>query len=157
LAVDAENWMAHRGTAYTILQIFKHLKTPLNYVILSGDVHYSFANNIVIRFRKNSPHIWQITSSGIKNEFPGTLLKWLDRFNRYLYASYSPLNFFTKRRRMRIKHRIAQGRGANRLIHTSGIGLVHLDKKGKPIKIAEIYAQDNERLHFVDNTEHFYL
>ncbi len=34
LAVDAENWMAHKGCAYTLLHIFKHLKTPQNYVIL---------------------------------------------------------------------------------------------------------------------------
>ena len=141
LAVDAENWMAHRGCARTLLQIFKHLKTPRNYVILSGDVHYSFVCDVKIRFRTNSPRIWQITSSGIKNEFPRPLLKWLDRFNQWFYGPYSPLNLFTKRRRMKIRQRIPVGREHRRLIPDSGIGMVELDTSGRPIRIREIYAQ----------------
>ncbi len=35
--VDAENWMVHRGAAQMILNIFRHSRTPGNYVILSGD------------------------------------------------------------------------------------------------------------------------
>ncbi len=148
LAVDAENWMAHRGCAHTILQIFKHLKTPQNYVILSGDVHYSFVCDIKIRFRKNSPRIWQITSSGIKNEFPRPLLKWLDRFNQWFYGPYSPLNFFTKRRQMKIRQRIPVGRENRRLIPDSGMGMVELDKEGRPLVIREIYA-DGSSLDFI--------
>ena len=41
LLVDAENWMAHRGAAHVMMNIFRHSRTPGNYVILSGDVHYS--------------------------------------------------------------------------------------------------------------------
>lgn len=42
LMVDAENWMAHPGSAQAMLNIFRHRKTPRNFVVLSGDVHYSF-------------------------------------------------------------------------------------------------------------------
>ncbi|MFX4336130.1 hypothetical protein ABTA25_20360, partial [Acinetobacter baumannii] len=42
LLVDAENWMAHRGAASVMMNIFRHSRTPGNYLILSGDVHYSF-------------------------------------------------------------------------------------------------------------------
>ena len=38
-------------------------------MILSGDVHYSFVYQVLIRHRNGGPKIWQITSSGIKNEF----------------------------------------------------------------------------------------
>lgn len=48
LLVDAENWMAHRGAAQVILNIFRHSRTPGNYVILSGDVHYSFVYEVLI-------------------------------------------------------------------------------------------------------------
>ena len=148
LAVDAENWMAHKGCAYTLLQIFKHLKTPRHYVILSGDVHYSFAYDVKIRFRTNSPRIWQITSSGIKNEFPRPLLKWLDWLNQWLYGPYSPLNLFTKRRRMKIRERVPSGRQNRRLIPDSGMGMVCLDADGRPTLISEIYA-DADPLTFV--------
>lgn len=70
LLVDAENWMAHRGAAQVILNIFRHSRTPGHYVVLSGDVHYSFVYEVLIRHRQRSPHLWQVTSSGIKNEFP---------------------------------------------------------------------------------------
>ena len=60
LVIDAENWMAHPGSANTLLSIFTHTKTPTNFVILSGDVHYSFAYDIKLRFRKSSPNIYQI-------------------------------------------------------------------------------------------------
>ena len=82
LLVDAENWMAHPGSANVILNIFRHRRTPQQFVILSGDVHYSFAYDVKIRFHRNSPDIWQITSSGLKNEFPRRLLCWFDRLNR---------------------------------------------------------------------------
>jgi len=62
LLVDAENWMAHRGAAQVILNIFRHSRTPGNYVILSGDVHYSFVYQVLIRHRNGGPKIWQITN-----------------------------------------------------------------------------------------------
>ena len=87
LTVDAENWMAHKGTASVILNIFRHYKTPPHFIILSGDVHYSFVYDVRLRFRRNSPEITQFTCSGIKNTFPDTLIRWLDRFNQWFYST----------------------------------------------------------------------
>lgn len=146
LLVDAENWMAHPGSANTLMNIFRHPKTPQNFVILSGDVHYSFVYDVLIRFRKNSPNIWQITCSGMKNEFPAQLLPWLDRLNRMLYGSRSPLNWFTKRRRMRIKAR--QPAEENRHLHNaSGLGLLCLNPAGEPTGI-EVLGADGKRVIF---------
>jgi len=105
LVVDAENWMAHRGTASVMLNIFRHIKTPPNFIILSGDVHYSFVYDVKLRFRRNSPTITQFTSSGIHNEFPPKLLRWFDRLNTWFYGRNSPLNWLTKRRNMSVRQR----------------------------------------------------
>ncbi|TFH85102.1 alkaline phosphatase family protein [Billgrantia azerbaijanica] len=142
LLVDAENWMAHRGAASVMLNIFRHSRTPGNYVILSGDVHYSFAYDIRIRQRRAGPRLWQITSSGIKNTFPDTLLDWFDRLNRWLYAPRSPLNWFTKRRRMAITPRDPdRAKAGERLWNGSGIGLVDLDAAGRPQAIRQLDAR----------------
>ncbi|SEM16186.1 alkaline phosphatase D family protein [Halomonas daqiaonensis] len=142
LLVDAENWMAHRGAASVMLNIFRHSRTPGHYVILSGDVHYSFAYDIHIRQHREGPKIWQITSSGIKNAFPDPLLDWFDRLNRWLYASRSPLNWFTKRRRMIIAPRDPdRAKAGERLWNGSGIGLVELDDQGRPSDIRQLDAR----------------
>ncbi|CAD5379988.1 Alkaline phosphatase family protein [Pseudomonas sp. OF001] len=141
LLVDAENWMAHRGAAKVMLNIFRHSRTPANYVILSGDVHYSFAYEVHIRHRDSGPRIWQITSSGIKNEFPRRLLDWFDRLNRWLYAPHSPLNWFTKRRRMQITPRIpSRSQRGERLWNGAGLGQVRLDEQGRPCEIRQLNA-----------------
>lgn len=133
LLVDAENWMAHRGAAQVILNIFRHTRTPGNYVVLSGDVHYSFVYEVLIRHRKAGPKIWQITSSGIKNEFPPRLLEWFDRLNRWLYSPHSPLNWFTKRRQMRvIPHIPEHAEAGERLWNSAGIGQVFFNEQGQP-------------------------
>ncbi|MGE7959045.1 alkaline phosphatase D family protein [Pseudomonas sp. NPDC089530] len=133
LLVDAENWMAHRGAAQVILNIFRHSRTPGNYVILSGDVHYSFVYEVLIRHRQGGPKIWQITSSGIKNEFPATLLEWFDRLNRWLYSPRSPLNWFTRRRLMRvIPHVPEHAEAGERLWNSAGIGQVFFNEQGQP-------------------------
>jgi hypothetical protein len=145
LVVDAENWMAHRGAANTLLQIWRHSKTPGNYVILSGDVHYSFVYDIVVRHQRRSPHLWQITSSGIKNTFPKNLLNTFDRLNRWLYAPWSPLNWFTKRRKLSVHPRDPDRASAGeRLWNASGIGLVTLDEKGQPIDIRQLDVDGSE-------------
>ena len=144
LMVDAENWMAHSGSANVILNIFRHSKTPQNFIVLSGDVHYSFVYDIKIRFRKNSPDIWQITCSGIKNEFPNGLLKLFDRLNRWFYGSASPLNWFTKRRRMQIRARIADTASHRRVLNRSGIGLLSLNDQGQPKKVSVLTADGKE-------------
>lgn len=145
LTVDAENWMAHRGAANVLLNIFRHTGTPENFVILSGDVHYSFVYDVRLRRRPEAPRIWQITSSGIKNQFPDTLLDWLDRLNRWLYATWSPLNWFTKRRRMRIYPRLPSSRSrGERLWNRAGIGEVRLDDQGQPTVIRQLGADGDD-------------
>lgn len=152
LVVDAENWMAHPGSANVILNIFRHKRTPHNFVILSGDVHYSFVYDVRLRYRDHSPHIWQITASGIKNAFPATLLRIFDRLNRWLFASYSPLNWLTRRRHMRI-HQRRPGEHAGRYRHQrlhngSSIGRVFLDADGAPVEI-EMLTPDGEAIPFL--------
>lgn len=133
LLVDAENWMAHRGAAQVILNIFRHSRTPGNYVILSGDVHYSFVYQVLIRHRTSGPRIWQITSSGIKNEFPRNLLEWFDRLNRWLYSPRSPLNGFTKRRLMQVVPYVPEhAEAGERLWNSAGIGQVFFNEQGEP-------------------------
>lgn len=146
LMVDAENWMAHSGTANVMLNIFRHHKTPPHFIILSGDVHYSFFYEVTHRFRRSDSRIFQITSSGIKNQFPAKILKWLERLNRYLYATYSPLNWFTKRRRMKINVRKPEPNQKNTLVNQSGIGLITLTKD-KDIVKAELLTS-NKRIMF---------
>jgi hypothetical protein len=168
LAVDAENWMAHPGAASTLLNIFKHPKTPQHFVILSGDVHYSFVYDIEIRFHHHSPKIWQITSSGIKNQFPQPLIGVFDRLNLWLYGPYSPLNLLTKRRSMRIKGRkLLVGTveeinkktktqqlklGHQRLQPKSGLGYLALNDDGSPQMIADLHS-DGTRTVFIESGE----
>lgn len=156
LLVDAENWMAHRGAANVLLNIFGHSGTPQAFVILSGDVHYSFVYDVRLRHKAAGPKIWQITSSGIKNEFPPQLLEWLDKLNRWLYAPRSPLNWFTKRRRMHIVPRAPTGREAGeRLWNNAGIGLVVLDEHGAPIEIRQLNATSGDSLFEEDKDAHY--
>jgi hypothetical protein len=110
-------------------------------VILSGDVHYSFVYDVELRGRDRlrGPHIWQICSSGLRNEFPPRLLAILDHLNRWLYSPRSPLNWFTMRRRMRVTPRKPEGMShGRRLLDGSSIGLVELDESGAPIRIREL-------------------
>ncbi|GLS28264.1 alkaline phosphatase D family protein [Marinibactrum halimedae] len=157
LVVDAESWMAHPGTANVILNIFRHPKTPQHFIILSGDVHYSFAYNVKIRFSKSSPSIWQITCSGLKNRFPDKLLTVFDYLDRVLYASQSPLNWFTKRRSMKIKARKPislsqqeQKPTAGHLLNTGGLGRVRIntegEHRGRPESITVLHGENKEEI-----------
>ncbi|MFJ4135918.1 alkaline phosphatase D family protein [Pseudomonas cyclaminis] len=150
LLVDAENWMAHRGAAQVILNIFRHSRTPGNYVILSGDVHYSFVYEVLIRHRDAGPRIWQITSSGIKNEFPPRLLEWFDRLNRWLYSPRSPLNWFTRRRTMQVVPHIPEhAEAGERLWNSAGIGQVFFNERGQPEAIYQHNADGKPRTRMV--------
>ncbi|QCP14715.1 alkaline phosphatase family protein [Pseudoduganella umbonata] len=150
LIVDAENWMAHRGAASSMINIFRHSRTPGNYVILSGDVHYSFAYDVEVRESDDVPHIWQITSSGIKNEFPDGLLDWLDRLNRWLYSPRSPLNLFTQRRDLAITPRLPDARKhGERVWNGAGIGQVWLDAQGRPVRIVQHNADGRPSTRFL--------
>ena len=69
------------------------------------------------------------------------LLALLDRGNRWLYSPRSPLNWFTRRRRMRVIPRKPEGTPhGRRLLNGSAIGLVELDKDGVPWRIRELLA-----------------
>ncbi|MFS1975030.1 hypothetical protein [Vibrio splendidus] len=138
LVIDAENWMAHPGSANTLISIFTHTKTPTNFVVLSGDVHYSFAYDIKLRYRRNSPNIYQITCSGIKNQFPASLLKFCDVWDRLLYSPRSVLNYFTKRKRLKIEKRSPDNQTFYRLSNRSAIGELRLDVDGKPQSITTL-------------------
>ena len=145
LMVDAENWMAHPGAADAILNVFRHPRTPQHFVVLSGDVHYSFVYDVRLRAHEQGPDIWQICSSGLRNEFPPRLLDALDRGNRWLYAPRSPLNWLTRRRRMRIVPRKPEGTPTGRrLLNASGIGLVELDDCGRPWRIRQLLTDGGE-------------
>ncbi|MBU2926130.1 alkaline phosphatase family protein [Colwellia sp. C2M11] len=148
LLVDAENWMAHPGTANVMLNIFRHYKTPPNFIILSGDVHYSFVYEVTHRFIRSHSKILQVTCSGIKNQFPSTLLNTLEKLNRFLYATYSPLNWFTKRRRMKIKVRKFSDDSNMSLYNGSGIGLLKISDKNQKIEAFVINADTGDSIEF---------
>ncbi len=153
LMVDAEYWMAHPGTADGILNVFRHRKTPDRFTILSGDVHYSFVYDVELRGHSRGPDIWQICSSGIKNEFPAKLLDKLDHLNRWLYAPRSPLNWLTRRRGMKVIPRKPVGtHHGRRLLNASGIGLVEFDDHGGPEQISQLLP-DGKQVVFVRREE----
>ena len=125
---------------------------PQRFTILSGDVHYSFVYDVSLRFRAHSPKIWQITCSGLKNEFPPRLLAWFDRLNQWFYRDWSPLNWFTKRRRMRIRAQQPEGWGHRRLVNCSGVCRVVLDDEGTPLEICLLPSAGGE-VRFVSQDE----
>ncbi|NMH61442.1 alkaline phosphatase family protein [Alteromonas ponticola] len=147
LTVDAENWMAHRGTANVILNVFRHLKTPPKFIILSGDVHYSFVYDVRLRFRRNSPHITQFTCSGLKNAFPSALLQRLDKLNRWLYSPDSPLNLFTRRRNMSVSACKPYTGNTQTLLNKPGIGQLLLTQDHN-VKQCNTLCNDGEKVEF---------
>lgn len=88
--------------------------------------------------------IWQITASGLKNQFPRRLLRWFDRVNLWLYGTSSPLNWFTRRRRMRLRARRPDGDRHRRLYNGSALGRVRLDAGGTPVDIRLLTADGGE-------------
>ncbi len=149
---DSENWMAHPGSANALLNIFKHPKTPKNFVILSGDVHYSFAYDIRLRFRKGSPRIWQITCSGFRNTFPEPLLSLLEWCDRKLFWPGSPLHLFTRRKRMKILRRKANNQSQKLCVNQSAVGEVILNDDGSPFYIGLLTGK-GERICFIENEQ----
>lgn len=146
LTVDAENWMAHKGTASVILNVFRHYKTPPNFFILSGDVHYSFVYDVRLRFRRNSPRIVQFTCSGYKNAFPSTLLSIFETLNRWFYGPKSILNYFTRRRYMKIRARTPSKRRVT-LLNKPAIGQMLLNETGDKV-ICRALCNDGETVEF---------
>ncbi len=152
LTVDAENWMAHKGTANVILNIFRHYRTPPEFIILSGDVHYSFVYDVRLRFQRNSPHITQFTCSGIKNAFPDGLLSWLERINRWLYGHKSPLNIFTRRRNMSVRSRPPEGLNGKTLLNHSAIGQLVLHKNDTTV-VCKALCSNGDTVEFPPREE----
>ena len=146
LMVDAENWMAHKGTASVMLNIFRHIKTPPNFIILSGDVHYSFVYDVSLRFRRNSPKVVQFTASGIHNEFPDKLIRRLEKANKWLYGHRSPLNWLTKRRNMSIKERESSVDKRD-IVNACCLGLLELSDDGTE-KACKLILADGSEVHF---------
>jgi hypothetical protein len=155
LVVDAENWMAHRGTASVMLNIFRHVKTPPTFFILSGDVHYSFVYDVSLKFRRNSPQIIQFTCSGIRNQFPDKLARWFAQLNHIFYGYRSPLNWLTKRRNMSIKEREPQfeeqdsniSKRSKYIVNASSFGVLELNKNGKE-KACKLILADGSKVVF---------
>jgi hypothetical protein len=147
LLVDAENWMAHPGSAKKLLSIFGRIDTPSELIVLSGDVHYSFCFKAKQRFREDSTEIWQLTSSGFKNEFPLAALNTFDRLERMLYFAASPFNIFTKRRKLEIEQKALQQRKKQILLCKSNIGLVEFEhKKLKHFRVLTDHDQSSQFL-----------
>lgn len=128
LMVDVENWMAHEGSAKKLLDTFRRTDTPNETLILSGDVHYSFCFSVQKRFGNHPNRIWQLTASGIKNEFPRKLINVLDKLDSILYGPKSPLNFFTKRWHMEVDKHQTKGEGQKYLVSDSAISLITLEQ-----------------------------
>jgi hypothetical protein len=89
----------------------------------------------------------QVTASGIKNAFPPSLLTWFDQIDRILYASRSPLNWLTKRRRMLIKRRKPNGSRTTTLHNHSGIGEITLAEKIEDVDV-KVYCSDDTIVKF---------
>ncbi|MFT5164607.1 MAG: hypothetical protein ACI9FJ_003214 [Alteromonadaceae bacterium] len=147
LVVDAENWMAHPGSAKKLLDIFRRIDTPSEIVVLSGDVHYSFCFTAKQRFKEDSTLIWQLTCSGFKNEFPLRMINTFDKLERMLYFAASPINLFTKRRRLEIEHKALIQTKKQILIAKSSIGLVAFE--GQKLKHFKILIEEGEFKQFV--------
>ncbi len=105
---------------------------------------------MLIRHRQRSPHLWQVTSSGIKNEFPRRLLDVLDRLNRWLYSPRSPLNWFTKRRQMEVVPRTpSRSKAGERLWNSAGLGQVFFDDQGRPARVYQLNADGSPATAFI--------
>ncbi len=121
--------------------------------MLSGEVHYSFFCDVELRGRVRGQDLWQICSSGVRNEFPRRLLGVLDRLNRRPYPSRSPLNWLTRHRHWRVtRRRFVDAAQGLRLLNSTVIGLVELDAEGVPWLIRELLS-DGRTVTFERNEE----
>ena len=107
-----------------------------------------------MRERVRIPHIWQITSSGIKTEFPRRLRYWLDRLNRWLYSTRAPRAWFTQRRDLEISPRLPDQRHrGERVWNGAGLGQVWLDAEGRPARIVQHNADGRVSTQFLAQDE----
>jgi len=69
--------------------------------------------------------------------------------DRALYSPHSPLNWFTKRKRLRVTKRNTDDvTSQHKLINKSAIGELRLDKAGKPAQVS-ILTAEGERICFL--------
>lgn len=149
LLVDVENWMAHKGSAKKLMNMLRHDSAPDEVIILSGDVHYSFCFSAQRRFSSDTDKIWQLTCSGFKNEFPQGLINFFDSIDRFLYSKHSPLNIFTKRRKLAIEHHELEldAKRKKHLYSQSAAGLVKLTEEGY-LQDFDLITGDGQLLSF---------
>jgi hypothetical protein len=131
LLVDAENWMAHRGAAQVILNIFRHTRTPETTWCCRGCA-------LFLRLRSADP-----TPQGRATDLADHQQRHQERIPprpagmvrspRWLYSPRSPLNWLTKRRRMRIVPYVPEhAEAGERLWNSAGIGQVFFNDQGQP-------------------------
>ena len=82
------------------------------------------------------PRLCKSPLSGLKNEFADKPLHILERLNYYLYSNYSPLNWFTKRRGMKIKVRRPNVTEHKTIHNGSGLGLVKLSENLQQVDVS---------------------
>lgn len=73
------------------------------------------------------------------NRFPQPAIGMLDRLNRWFYGANSPLNIFTKRRRVKVRGRHVAGIKHQRLIDKGGLGYLELNSDGSPKFIGDLH------------------
>lgn len=149
LMVDAENWMAHRGTAKVILETFLDKRTPNSITVLSGDVHYSFVYDVYLRSERydRQAKVVQVTSSGIKNAFPETLLNVFDKLNQIIYGRWSIFNWFTKRRRLLVRPRKPNSQPNRTLFNSATISRIYFENEQDKVHV-ELLCHDGKRVLF---------
>ena len=77
-----------------------------------------------------------------------------DSLNRWLYAPWSPLNWLTKRRRMRVTPLIPdRSRSGERLWNSAGLGQVFFDEQGRPKRILQLNADGSKPAAFIAERE----
>ena len=84
-----------------------------------------------------------------RNE-PGKLLKLSVKPNRILHGEYSPLNGFTQRRNMLVRHCKPNDHTLNRLSNGAGIGLIKIGRACKNAEAQQLCAS-GEIVNFIKN------
>ncbi|MCY7295697.1 alkaline phosphatase family protein [Alteromonas sp. a30] len=153
LMVDAENWMAHKGTAKVILETFLDKRTPDQITVLSGDVHYSFVYDVFLKGARDDQQarVIQVTCSGIKNAFPDKLIRFFDKLNQFLYGRWSLFNWFTKRRHLSIRPRKPSLHSGGTLANNAAISRVYFNADNNRVRV-ELYCHDETKVKFEKQT-----
>jgi hypothetical protein len=143
LLVDAENWMAHPGAPPTSSSTSSAMSAN------PGQLRDAVRRRALLLYVRRGaaraargPDIWQITSSGIATTSRRGCWTCWTGLNRWLYSPRSPLNWFTRRRRLEISPHppVGAARG-ERLLNRAGIGHVRFNEQGEPVLVQQITAE----------------